>query len=120
MRNPSVQEICFCRLICRSSFQSLIPLVSQLTVLIKYVMLVLCSTVQELKLPIAGMGNCTSTQGLLSESSIELIDLDRFIGGIEFIAPDVLFKTSNDGVPTKHRDYTARCPSGWIGEGRAF
>jgi len=32
----------------------------------------------------------------------------------EFIAPDVLFKTTNAGAPKNHGDYSDMCPSGGL------
>jgi len=34
--------------------------------------------------------------------------------GTEFIVPDVLFKTSNDGASKEHRGYPDMCPSGGL------
>jgi len=38
---------------------------------------------------------------------------DLFVGA-EFIAPDVLFKTTNAVALKKHRGYLVRCPSGGL------
>ena len=44
---------------------------------------------------------------------------DLFVG-TEFIAPDVLVKTTKTGAPKKHRDYLVRCPGGGLATGRTF
>ena len=46
-------------------------------------------------------------------------ETDLFVG-TEFIAPDVLFKTTNAGAPKKHRGNIDRSPSGGLPAGCIF
>jgi len=39
---------------------------------------------------------------------------------IQKLFTDRLFKTTNAEAPKKHRGYSVGCPTGWLGEGRAF
>jgi len=40
--------------------------------------------------------------------------------GTDFIAPDILFKTTNTRAPKKHRDNLVRFPRGGLAAGRTF
>jgi len=44
---------------------------------------------------------------------------DLFVG-TDFIAPDILFKTTNAEASKKHRGYLVRCPRGGLAAGRTF
>ena len=67
----------------------------------------------QLKLPTAGMGNQFGWRATLRRP--RLADRETYLfGGIEFIVPDVLFKTTNAGAPKKHRGYPDMCPSGGL------
>jgi len=62
---------------------------------------------------------CRDGQSIWLESHFEkrprLADREKdLFACTEFIAPDVLFKTTNAGAPKKHRDYPDMCPSGGL------
>jgi len=58
----------------------------------------------QLKLPIAGMGNCFGSRATLRRPCLADRQTYLFVG-TEFIAPDVLFKTTNAVALKKHRGW---------------
>jgi len=62
---------------------------------------------------------CRDGQSICLEGHFEkrprLADRETYLfAGTEFIAPEVLFKTTNAGAPKKHRGYPDMFPSGGI------
>jgi len=65
------------------------------------------------------MGNKFGSRATLRCPRLSDRQTDLF-AGTEFIAPDVLVKTTNTGAPKKHRDYLVRCSSGGLAAYRTF
>jgi len=60
-----------------------------------------------------------NVERISSAKSLRLGTLS-LLTNIQKLFTDRLFKTTNPEAPKKHRGYSARCPSGWLGEGRTF